>query len=422
MTSNPPAAANFPITDEQAHKRTEILLQEFARLGQKLSAASTPEQAARIILKTADKILGWDCGYLYFYSPEENRVYPVLLIDIVDGKKMDIPSIYAPDPLTPLLEKVIKEGAQLILRAESDRSSHGMIPFGDTSRLSASIMIVPIREDKKITGFVSIDSYAYNAYNRENLATLQALADHCGGALERIWAQEALRESEAQLRALAARVQSAREEESIRIAREVHDELGQALTGLKIDLSWLGKKLIQPNAAYPLPALAEKAHGMMKVIGQTMQSVRRITTQLRPRLLDDLGLAAAIEWQTQEFQTRTGIHCKAVLEESSIAVLREQATAIFRIYQEILTNVARHANANRVSVLMKKNEREVILQVRDNGRGITKKEMTGTKSLGLLGMRERAVLFGGRVQIEGEKKKGTTVTIHIPLVAGSNGQ
>ena len=411
MTLNGPV----PLTGQQAHQRTEILLQEFAHLGQKLSAASTPEQAARIILKAADKLLGWDCGYLYFFSPEENRIDSVLIIDIIDGKKTDIPSLTGPAPPTPIIEKVLKEGAQLILRDESDLSSHGMTPFGDTSRLSASIMLVPIREDKKITGFLSIDSYTYGAYDQNDLATLQSLADHCGGALERIGAQEALRASETQLRALAARLQSAREEESIRIAREIHDELGQELTSLKIGLSWLEKKMGQCNCAGPSDLLAEKTRGMVGIVSQTLQSVRRITTQLRPRVLDDLGLAAAIEWQTLEFQSRTGISCETALEENSIALVREHATAIFRIYQEILTNVARHADAARIFISMKKNGDEIILQVRDNGRGITKKEMTGTKSLGLLGMRERTLTFGGSVQIESERKKGTTVTIHIPL-------
>jgi signal transduction histidine kinase len=417
MTLNETVAAGVPLPDHEAHQRTEILLQEFAHLGQKLSAATTREQAARIILKAADRLLGWDCSYLYCYSAEEKRIYPVLIIDIIDGKKTDIPPATGPGPAMPppIIEKVLQDGAQLILRNELDRSSHGMVPFGDTSRLSASIMIVPIREDNKITGFLSIDSYTYNAYTPANLATLQSLADHCGGALERIGAQEALRESETQLRALAARLQSAREEESIRIAREIHDELGQELTALKMGLSWMERKM--SHCTEPDRLLGDKTHEMVKIVSQTLQSVRRITTQLRPRVLDDLGLAAAIEWQTMEFQTRTGIPCESTIDENSLALVREHATAIFRIYQEILTNITRHANATQVAVSMKKVGNSIIFQVRDNGRGITKKEMTGTQSLGLLGMRERALTFGGCIQFESEKKKGTTVTVHIPLAS-----
>ncbi len=227
---------------------------------------------------------------------------------------------------------------------------------------------------------------------------------------ERKRAEEKLRETNEQLRALAARLQSVREEERIWIAREIHDELGQALTALKIDLSWLESKL--PRDQKPL---LDKTKSISKLVDNTIRSLRRIASELRPGVLDNLGLAAAIEWQAQEFQTRTGITCRCWLNLDDSGLSKEQSTAIFRIFQEALTNVARHANATGVDISLEEKAGELVLEVRDNGKGITESEISNPKSLGLLGMRERAFLLGGEVKIIGAAGKGTTVTVHIPL-------
>jgi signal transduction histidine kinase len=225
---------------------------------------------------------------------------------------------------------------------------------------------------------------------------------------------ERLRASEENLRALAARLQSVREEERARIAREIHDELGQALTGLKMDLTWLNGRLPgQKN-------VAEKVQSMFKLIDGTIQSVRKIATLLRPEVLDQLGLAAAVGWQAREFQMRTGIRCKVSLPAEPVAAGPELSTAAFRIFQELLTNVARHAAATRVEVSMRAETGRLVLEVHDNGKGISEAELGGTKSLGLLGMRERAMAFGGSVEIAGSGGKGTRVTVLLPLAAVQN--
>jgi signal transduction histidine kinase len=235
---------------------------------------------------------------------------------------------------------------------------------------------------------------------------------------ERRRAEENLRASEENLRALAARLQSVREEERARIAREIHDQLGQALTGLKMDLTWLNARL--PAGQKPL---AEKVKSMFKLIDDTIQTVRKIASLLRPEVLDQLGLAAAIGWQARDFQMRTGIRCKVVLPTETIAAEPELSTAAFRIFQELLTNVARHAGATRVEVAMRAEAGRLVLEVQDNGKGISEAELSGSKSLGLLGMRERAMLFGGTVEFAGPGRnsggKGTRVTVVLPL-AGEN--
>jgi signal transduction histidine kinase len=219
-----------------------------------------------------------------------------------------------------------------------------------------------------------------------------------------------LRQSHEQLRALSMHLQHVREEERIRIAREVHDELGQALTGLKLELTWLATHLPKN-----LTALQDKARTMRDRIDLTIHAVRRIATELRPGLLDTAGLLAAIEWQAQEFQTQTGIQCQVRANIQDTLWQQEVNTAFFRIFQETLTNIARHAGATKVVVRLAEAGNRVLLEVRDNGRGISTEEIQNIKSIGLLGMRERAALLGGEVRVRGRPGLGTTVSVRIPL-------
>ncbi|MDB6121517.1 MAG: Multi-sensor signal transduction histidine kinase [Pedosphaera sp.] len=232
---------------------------------------------------------------------------------------------------------------------------------------------------------------------------------------ERKRAEEELHNSREQLRALAAHLQSVREEERKTITREIHDELGQSLTGFKMDLAWMRNRLQSEKNMEGQPALLEKITTMGKLIDGTANLVRKLCTELRPGVLDDLGLVAAIEWQMREYQERTGIRCEAKLEMEGVTVDPDRSTALFRIFQEILTNVARHAKASRLDISMKNMGTHVLMEVRDDGKGISEQEKAGKKSLGLLGMRERALVLGGAVEIAGKPGKGTTVSVKVPL-------
>jgi PAS domain S-box-containing protein len=226
---------------------------------------------------------------------------------------------------------------------------------------------------------------------------------------ERSRQEEALRRSRQELRDLAARLQTVREEERTRIARELHDELGQALTGLKMDLAWVRGRLPRPQAD-----LAERLHTLMGRVDSTVESVRQIATELRPGVLDLLGLAAAIEWQAQEFGRRTGIETDLALHSDQSPVDDARATTVFRILQEALTNVARHAGASRVRIGFTQSRDQLRLEVHDNGRGITEAELAGRRSLGLVGIRERAIACGGLLEITGREGHGTVVDVRIP--------
>ena len=226
-------------------------------------------------------------------------------------------------------------------------------------------------------------------------------------------AEDQLRQSHEQLRALSVYLQSVREEERTRIAREVHDELGQALTSCKLDLSWIANRL--PRDLKPL---VEKARRLSEHIDSTIQTVRRISSELRPGVLDHLGLGAALEWQANEFQNRTGIKCDVRTHLRDALLPQELNTAFFRIFQETLTNIIRHAGATLVTVDVKESGGRILLSVRDNGRGITREDIKDPSSMGLLGMRERAALLEGDFKIRRlSRGRGTEVTVSIPLPA-----
>lgn len=221
--------------------------------------------------------------------------------------------------------------------------------------------------------------------------------------------------AEQALRALSARLHSAREEEGTRIAREIHDELGGALTGLKWDLEKIDNTLNGLADGLQLTEVRNRIGSMTTLIETTITTVRRIAAELRPGVLDDLGLVAAIEWQIEQFQTRSGLKCHWTNNAKEIELDREKATAVFRILQEILTNVLRHAGATNVYVKLGRTKHYFEVEVKDDGRGITESQRLNSRSLGLLGMKERALLVGGDVRVTGKEGAGTTVVVRVPL-------
>jgi signal transduction histidine kinase len=222
---------------------------------------------------------------------------------------------------------------------------------------------------------------------------------------------EEIARSREELRALAARLESVREEERTRIARELHDELGQALTGLKLDMAWMERRLNRHSPS----ELGERCGSLLARLDQIMVQVRRIVTELRPSVLDQLGLADAIEWQSQDFAARTGLALDLQIDCDCELPPDAMASTVFRMLQEALNNVAKHANATRVRVALHTRGDSLSLDVSDDGRGITPDEQRGAHSLGLLGLRERAIAWGGTVTITGDAKSGTTMALRLPL-------
>ena len=207
---------------------------------------------------------------------------------------------------------------------------------------------------------------------------------------------------------------SVREQERTDIAREIHDELGQALTALKMDVHWVGQRVGNGQ-----PAVSAKLAAMSKMVEGTVNTVRRISSQLRPKLLDDLGLSAAMEWQAREFEQRSGVRCGIRSEPDDIVLDSAHSTTLFRIFQETLTNVARHAGASRVHVVLRNFAGNLEMRIADDGRGIKPEQVTDGRSLGIVGMRERVRSLGGRLEITGRPGRGTVV--HVAFGDGEGG-
>jgi signal transduction histidine kinase len=249
----------------------------------------------------------------------------------------------------------------------------------------------------------------------DELSRLARAFNEMAAALENLHeveqqAAEKIRQSREQLRHLANHLQRVREEERTRIARELHDQFGQTLSVLKMDLAWLAKHLPGPN-----PSLQAKLDAMGSVIDATLQVLHRVCTELRPVILDDFGLAAAIQWQTEDFQGRTGIVCSVILDTEADKLTQDESTALFRIFQETLTNTLRHASATEIGVRLWEEENQLMLEIADNGKGIARTEISSPTSLGLIGMRERVYGINGSIQFTGIQDKGTRVTVAVPL-------
>jgi two-component system sensor histidine kinase UhpB len=250
---------------------------------------------------------------------------------------------------------------------------------------------------------------------RDESGNIYRVAGIAEDITDRKRADERLKANAELLRALSARVVTAREEERTRIAREIHDELGSCLTGLRWELDALEKISSEGSDNMQAALSQEKVRAMIALADSAVNTVRRIASDLRPSILDDLGLPEALEWQGQQFESRTGIVCRVTGVRNDVSLNTEQSTVAFRIVQEALTNVLRHAQAKRVDIAMEQNTKEFILTISDDGRGMGDRDKSGPLSLGLLGMQERAHLVGGKIEITGAIPKGTQITLRIAL-------
>ena len=354
----------------------------------------------------------WPLGHLYLTEEKtSSRLMPTGIWHVRDPGKFDVFQKITED--TPL-----EIGVGLPGRVLSSGKPEWIIdvtkdPNFPRAKLAENIGVragfaFPILIGSEVVGVMEFFSTKAVEPNREILGIMAQIGTQLGRVLERKRAQDQSEISQEQLRNLYHRLQEVREEERTRTAREVHDHLSQLLTTIKLELSLLDNKLTQHN-----PGIKESAKQLLDMSDEAIQSVKRIAMDLRPPILDDLGLSEAIEWQVKEFKGRTGIHCHFYNQMNGFELDLERSTTLFRIFQEALTNIVRHSKATDVDVKLYTNEKNINLQVEDNGCGITADQIQNLRSLGLLGMRERAMVWGGNVEIQGIPKGGTTVTINI---------
>ncbi|MBI2992627.1 MAG: PAS domain-containing protein [Gammaproteobacteria bacterium] len=271
-------------------------------------------------------------------------------------------------------------------------------------------MSVIIGDATRPYGVLGVHTSVQRRFEPHDVQFLENVANIVAEAINARHAEQIVLQSRERLRKLAARMDRSREEDHRRIAREIHDELGQTLTGLRIDLAWMLDRLPRDR-----PELAERALSALTLADQTLDTVRRMSHDLRPAMLDDLGLEAAMEWQVSEFSRRTGCRCRIDLRAGPIGLDNERDTTVFRVLQEALTNVARHAAADELKVTLRAPNERLMLEVTDNGRGISDEAIRSNESIGLIGMRERVGALGGRINITRGRKGGTIVHMEMPL-------
>ncbi|MCX6879568.1 MAG: sensor histidine kinase [Verrucomicrobia bacterium] len=263
-------------------------------------------------------------------------------------------------------------------------------------------------------GLIQLNDRRKGRFTLETVEHLEGVAAHLGEALMRKLAEEALRQSAADLRVLMARLQAVREEERAILSRELHDYFGQHLTALQIDLMWMDRHL-QSAKAPDLARLTDRIVAMVPLVERLTEQTQTICAALRPSVLYNLGLVAAIEWQVEDTAKRTGMLGTLVLPEGDVELDQDFALTLFRIVQEALTNVIRHAQATQVEVRLAIVGSEVELDIQDNGRGFAPQVHSGPQSLGLLGMRERIGAFGGTVEFLNAPGKGAAVKVRVRI-------
>ncbi|MGV7222433.1 MAG: histidine kinase [Nitrospinales bacterium] len=395
------------------NKKEDSFIQLHKDIAVSLNENKGLDEAMRYSVQRVCEETGWPVGHIYFPAMVgDGGLVPSQIWFCEDeGKFENFRKITEATPLAwgeGLPGRVLANGKpSWIMDVTKD-------PNFPRARLDEGIEVragfaFPVLIGKEVVGVMEFYSPEAVEPDVHLLGVMANIGTLLGRVVERNRAEKEIENSRRQLRELYQRIELVREEERSRIAREVHDELGQVLTALRLEFSLLNKKLSKENTDFK-----NNFDLMFGLIDDSIQSVKRISFDLRPPILDVLGLSDALAWQGKEFQERTGI--EFYLDEEPIAFNLDpnRSTTLFRIFQEALTNVTNHSKASAVNVFLSYRYGHIVLVIMDNGQGITKEQCSDLKSLGMLGMRERAMIWEGTVNVFGKPGKGTSIIIKIP--------
>jgi signal transduction histidine kinase/CheY-like chemotaxis protein len=418
--------ANIELNDELAHrKRTEQELIKVERALRTLSRSNAAivhaadehtlaSEICRVVVEEGKYLMAW-IGYPQ--DNEEKRVAPYAYAGHDDGYLNTIKVTWEDDIWGRGPTGTAIRTCNMCV--QNDRLDNPfMAPWREKAfaRGFASAIGLPLYTGDKCLGSLTIYASQADIFIEEECMLLKVLADNVAFAIMSLrmreknkLAEAEIKESSDRLHDLAVHLQSVREEERSAIAREIHDELGQMLTVLKLNLSRTVRESMDSNSSF-----GEKLGENIEMINTIIQSVKRMCTELRPSILDHLGLGPAIEWQSEEFQKRSRIECSVAIDPEDISVSPEMAIALFRIFQESLTNVMKHAEATKVNATLTKRDNSIVLEIADNGIGITQDQLVKAGSFGILGMRERVYPWKGSVSIVSSMNQGARITVSIP--------
>jgi PAS domain S-box-containing protein len=406
-------------TDVSARKQAERRREAQYAVTRSLAESATLAETVPALLGAVGRGMGWDVGVMWMVD------WNAEVLRCVDVWRASPDRFHLFEELSR--RTVFPSGVNFCGRIWAEGTVVWTSDFAETLGPTRAMVAAneglraaigfPVRAARGVIGVVTFYGADIREPDSDLRSMLHAIGTQIGLFTERREADR-LETSIGQLRALSQRLVAVREEERARVSREFHDELGQSLTGLKLDLAWVGRHLATLKTR--APKIRDKVREMTAQVDTLIQSARQLITEMRPRVLDELGLIAAVEWQTQDFRRRSGTRCELTVEVPDLKLDDSRSTAVFRILQEILTNVTRHAAATEVAVAVRKDVQHLLVEVHDNGRGMTETERDARTSIGLLGMRERAHACNGTIVFSGSPGKGTTVTLRIPLENGSH--
>lgn len=404
--------ANKRLKQETGYVQLNRDIASFTNLSRSMDDAITYS------LKRICEFTDWPVGHLYILGEDGKTLFPSQIWHLENKSKFKIfREITEQSRLAPgegLPGRVMDQGkAQFIFDLKAD-------PNFPRATLSSEIGVVsgfgfPILIENTAVGVMEFFSSEPKEPSKRLLEVMESIGILLGRVIERNRADQEKEKYSDHLRQLYHKLDFIREEESKRIAREVHDNLGQVLTTLKIELSLLDNKLSEKNVD-----VQENMGMMFSLIEQNIQVVKKISRELRPPVLDSMSLTEAINWQGTLFQEKTGVKFSLSTSLPEINLDTQRSTTLFRIFQECLTNISRHSGASEVNVDILKDDKDLVMRVQDNGRGITAEQAKNSLSLGLLGMKERAQIWQGEVELAGVKNEGTTVTIKLKTIEAND--
>ena len=393
--------------EEQIHRKSAVL-SAINNVFKEAITCETLEEVAYTCINMAEELTGSTFGLIGEVNKE--GLFDTITCGDLGWKICKIPETDAIVLTKNMLirgiwgQAILKGKSQIVNDPDSHPEKVG-IPKGHPQ--IKCFMGVPLIHESKVIGLIGLANKE-GGYTSADKEAVESLSLTFVEALHRKRVENAIINSRKQLRNLSSHLQTIREEERGVISREIHDDLGQSLTALKMDMSWFNKHLHDGDDSGE-----KKIKGMIKLVDETIKSVQRISTELRPGLLDDLGFSSAVGWFMNEFEERSELKCQLDIKPDDIVLDEKLSIAMYRIFQESLTNVARHAKATKVNVNITLANSKFEMIVADNGIGIDETKLNDPKSLGLIGMQERVYPWKGTVEITGEKGKGTVVHVNV---------